>query len=133
MTLGSLIFARLLSRSSLRPPVRKAFSASAKTSLLQKGLEMELILVDDGSREGSLKEMLKIKQRRENTKVVKLKRNFGAVHASKTGLPFVTGVCFITLAADLQESPALVLTMVDKWLEGANWTHCWVFRSSLFV
>ena len=97
---------------------------SIETSLREKGLEMELILVDDGSRDGSLKEMLKIKHRRENTKVVKLTRNFGAVHASKTGLQFVTGDCFITLAADLQEPPALVLAMIDKWIEGAKFIIC---------
>jgi dolichol-phosphate mannosyltransferase len=85
---------------------------------------MELIFVDDGSGDGSLDELLKIKKRREATKVIKLTRNFGAVHASKTGLQFVTGDCFLTLAADLQDSPELILSMVDKWLEGGKFIIC---------
>jgi glycosyltransferase involved in cell wall biosynthesis len=92
--------------------------------LLEKKVEMELIFVDDGSTDGSLKELLKIKERRESTRVIKLTRNFGAAHAGKAGLQFVTGDCFLTLAADLQDSPELILDMVDKWLQGAKFIIC---------
>ena len=44
---------------------------------------MELIFVDDGSGDDSLKKLIAFKQKRENTKVVKLTRNFGAVLACK--------------------------------------------------
>src|SRR5438874_343330 len=92
--------------------------------LLEKNVEMELIFVDDGSGDRSLQELLKIKQRRQSTKIIKLTRNFGAAHAGKTGLQFVTSDCFVTLAADLQDSPELILTMVDRWLEGAKFVIC---------
>lgn len=92
--------------------------------LLGKGLQLELIFVDDGSRDGSLKELLKIKQERESTKIIKLTRNFGAVHASKAGLQFASGDCFLALAADLQDPPELIPRMVDKWLEGAKFIIC---------
>ena len=92
--------------------------------LLEKNVEMELIFVDDGSGDGSLAELLKIKKQRENTKVVKLTRNFGAVHASKTGTGFVTGDCWVMLAADLQDPPDLIPAMVDKWLQGAKFVIC---------
>jgi glycosyltransferase involved in cell wall biosynthesis len=95
-----------------------------ETRLLEKNVEMELIFVDDGSGDGSLKELLKIKQRRESTRVIKLTKNFGSVHASKTGFQFVTGDCFMILAADLQEPPELILSMVDKWLLGAKFIIC---------
>ncbi|MBM7866624.1 glycosyltransferase [Heliobacterium gestii] len=81
-------------------------------------LELELIFVDDGSTDRSLQELMTIKLKREKTKIIKLSRNFGAVHASKTGYRFVTGDCFIVLAADLQDPPELILKMVRKWLEG---------------
>ena len=92
-----------------------------ENNLLEKGMEMELIFVDDGSGDNSLGELLKIKKQRANTQVIKLTRNFGAVHASKTGFRFVTGDCFLTLAADLQDPPELILQMVEKWQAGAKY------------
>jgi len=56
--------------------------------------------------------------------VIKLTRNFGAVHASKTGFRYVTGDCFIILAADLQDPPELILKMVDHWLQGSKFVIC---------
>src|SRR5438067_671218 len=95
-----------------------------ETRLMEKNVGMELIFVDDGSGDNSLMELFKIKQRRPSTKVVKLTRNFGAVHASKTGLQLVTGDCFVMLAADLQDPPELIATMVEKWLQGAKFVIC---------
>ena len=59
---------------------------------------MELIFVDDGSGDESMIELMKIKQQRPDTRVVKLTRNFGAVHACKVGLNYVTGDCTMWLA-----------------------------------
>lgn len=87
-------------------------------------IELELIFVDDGSGDGSFGELVKIKAKREATKLVKLSRNFGAVHASKTGLQFVTGDCFLILAADLQDPPMLILEMARRWLGGSKFVTC---------
>ena len=43
---------------------------SIENRLIEKNVEMELIFVDDGSGDGSLKELLKIKKRRQSTKVI---------------------------------------------------------------
>jgi len=90
-------------------------------SLQKKDVELELIFVDDGSGDNSLGELLKIKKQHVNTRVIKLTRNFGSVHASKTGFKFVTGDCFLILAADLQDPPELILQMVEKWQAGAKY------------
>jgi dolichol-phosphate mannosyltransferase len=92
--------------------------------LLDLGVELELIFVDDGSQDGSFGELAKIKAARPATRLVKLSRNFGAVHASKTGLQFVTGDCFLVLAADLQDPPPLILDMVRRWQAGAKFVTC---------
>jgi polyisoprenyl-phosphate glycosyltransferase len=92
--------------------------------LLQKSMQLELIFVDDGSGDCSLEELRKIKQQRAETKVIKLTRNFGAIHASKTGFHFVTGDCFMILAADLQDPPELILEMVQRWLNGTKYVVC---------
>lgn len=98
--------------------------SNVEQKLRNDNIEMELILVDDGSEDASLAELLKIKDQRPATKVIKLTRNFGAVHASKTGLQFVTGDCFLILAADLQDPPELILDMVEKWSRGRKFIIC---------
>jgi dolichol-phosphate mannosyltransferase len=79
---------------------------------------MELIFVNDGSRDTSLEELVKIKRARPATKIVNLSRNFGAVAASKTGFNYVTGNAFTILAADLQDPPIQIFYMVEHWLKG---------------
>lgn len=86
--------------------------------LARHGVELQLIFVNDGSRDGSQQELLAIKQLRPDATIIKLSRNFGAVHASRTGFHFVEGDAFIILAADLQDPPELLLEMVPHWLEG---------------
>lgn len=92
--------------------------------LAERGLGLELIFVDDGSRDHSFAALREIKRRRPATKVVRLTRNFGAVHASKTGFRFVTGDGFMILAADLQDPPELILEMADRWRQGAKFVIC---------
>jgi polyisoprenyl-phosphate glycosyltransferase len=92
--------------------------------LKERQLALELIFVDDGSGDESLVELMKIKQVRPATKVIKLTRNFGSVAASKTGFRFVTGDCFCILAADRQDPVAKVLEMVDCWLAGEKFVVC---------
>lgn len=93
-------------------------------SLGEKGLGLELIFVDDGSPDRSLSVLLEFKRLRPATRIIKLTRNFGAVHASKTGMRFVTGDCFLILAADLQDPPALIVEAAARWLDGAKYVIC---------
>ena len=86
--------------------------------------ELELIFVDDGSGDHSLNKLLEIKQARPDTRVIKLSRNFGAVSASKTGIRFVSGDCFLILAADLQDPPELIFSLVQRWVAGSKYVIC---------
>ena len=72
----------------------------------------------------SLSLLLKFKEKRPETKVVKLTRNFGATKCTKAGLSFVTGDAFVILAADLQDPPELILDMSERWLSGAKFIIC---------
>ncbi|HZY20074.1 MAG TPA: glycosyltransferase family 2 protein [Ramlibacter sp.] len=92
--------------------------------LAGRGVALELIFVDDGSKDRSLELLLEFRQRRPATKVVKLTRNFGAVHCSKTGFRFVTGDAFMIVAADLQDPPSLIVDMVERWEQGAKFVIC---------
>jgi polyisoprenyl-phosphate glycosyltransferase len=92
--------------------------------LQAEGMELELIFVDDGSGDNSFVELLKIREQRPATRIVKLARNFGSYHAIKTGLRLVTGDCFTYLAADLQDPPDLILEMAQRWREGSKYVVC---------
>lgn len=93
---------------------------AVEARLHERDMGLELIFVDDGSGDNSFAELIKIKQRRPATKIIKLTRNFGAIHATKTGFRFVTGDCFMNLAADLQDPPDLILQVVEPWLAGSK-------------
>ncbi len=91
-----------------------------ETRLHERDMGLELIFVDDGSGDNSFGELMKIKERRPATKIIKLTRNFGAIHATKTGFRFVTGDCFMNLAADLQDPPDLILQVIEPWQRGSK-------------
>ena len=97
---------------------------TVEKKLLELEVELELIFVDDGSGDGSFGELVKIKSQRPATRLVKLSRNFGAVHSSKTGYQFVTGDGFLVIAADLQDPPELIIEMTRRWLAGSKFVMC---------
>ncbi len=97
---------------------------SVERRLTESGLDLELIFVDDGSLDASWSELLKIRQRRPETVLVQLSRNFGMPQAVKAGAAFVTGNCFVILAADLQDPPDLIPEMAHRWLAGASFVIC---------
>jgi dolichol-phosphate mannosyltransferase len=93
-------------------------------ALAARNAQLEVIFVDDGSGDGSFATLMRIKNLRPATKVIKLTRNFGALAASKVGFGYVTGDCFTILAADLQDPVEKVLEMVDRWLAGSKFVIC---------
>src|SRR5579864_7423299 len=62
-----------------------------ETTFAAKDVALEVIFVDDGSEDNSLRELLLLRDRLTQAKVVKLARNFGAVSAHRAGLKFVNG------------------------------------------
>lgn len=122
MATVSIVVAVYYNELSLAPLFEELLKVEA--TLASNSHALELIFVDDGSGDNSLRELLLIKSRRPQTKVVKLTRNFGAVHASKTGFRFVTGDCFIVLAADLQDPPELIPELVQHWQAGNKFVLC---------
>ncbi|MEP7097599.1 MAG: glycosyltransferase family 2 protein [Dokdonella sp.] len=92
--------------------------------LATQGAQLELILVDDGSGDGSYSELLQIQRRFQRTTVCKHTRNFGALVALKTALANATGDCLVILSADLQDPPELIEEMVAKWKAGRKYVIC---------
>lgn len=100
------------------PLLHERLTAVENTLMELHGVRLQLIFVNDGSRDGSQLALVRIKEERPDAVVVRLSRNFGAVHASRTGFRFVEGGAFVILAADLQDPPELLLEMVPRWLAG---------------
>ncbi|MDZ7957119.1 MAG: glycosyltransferase family 2 protein [Aulosira sp. DedQUE10] len=80
--------------------------------------EVELCLVNDGSRDRSLQMMRDLHQKDPRVVYLSLARNFGHQIAVTAGLNFVRGQVVVILDADLQDPPELIPDMVEKWRQG---------------
>ena len=80
--------------------------------------EFELLFVNDGSRDNTLKIIKELRQKDERICYVDFSRNFGKEIAMIAGLDYATGDCVIIMDADLQDPPELVPKMVELWEQG---------------
>lgn len=80
--------------------------------------DYELILVDDGCKDNSYQEAMKLREIDNNVKVIKLSRNFGQHVAIYAGLEHISGDCAAVISADLQDPPSLLVEMVEKYKQG---------------
>ena len=87
--------------------------------------EYEIVFVDDGSRDGSLQELLQLKKSDPCIKIVTFTRNFGQMAAMLAGFKEASGDAIINISADLQDPVELIPQMVGKWLEGAETVICY--------
>ena len=78
----------------------------------------ELICVNDGSRDGSLKLLLALREQDPRVKVVDFSRNFGHQVAITAGADFAEGDAVIVMDADLQDPPSVIEEMIARWREG---------------
>jgi len=85
-----------------------------------EGLEFELVLVDDGSQDGSVALMERLAATDPRVRVVYLSRNFGHQTALTAGLDHAGGDAIVMLDADLQDPPELIVKMVDHWRAGCD-------------
>ncbi len=80
-------------------------------ALINSGLEYEVIFVDDGSSDNTIK---KIRENIDgNITLIELKRNFGQTAAMKAGIDLAGGEYIATLDGDLQNDPEDLLMMLD--------------------
>ena len=85
------------------------------------GYALELVFVDDGSRDRSLEILLAFAaQHPREIKIVKLTRNFGQTPAIQAGLRHARGDCVGIISADLQEPCESLVEMIKAWEGGAK-------------
>ena len=84
------------------------------------GLPFELVLVDDGSSDGSPLILDRLAANDPRVRVVALSRNFGHQTALTAGLDHARGDAVVMLDADLQDPPELIPKMLDHWRAGCD-------------
>ncbi len=80
--------------------------------------DVELILVNDGSRDRSLAFLRDLHEKDPQVCYLSFARNFGHQIAVTAGLNFVRGDAIIILDADLQDPPELIPALVEQWKQG---------------
>lgn len=94
------------------------FFAAIEPVLQSVTASYEIICIDDGSKDNTLRILMQHNQRDARIKVLSLSRNFGKDTALSAGLDYSTGQAVIPIDADLQDPPRLIPRMVEKWREG---------------
>lgn len=84
----------------------------------QTGEQWELVLVDDGSTDGSTAKIREMGEQDARIRPVIFARNFGHQIAVTAGLDYARGEAVVIIDADLQDPPELILEMIAKWKEG---------------
>ena len=78
----------------------------------------EVICVNDGSRDGTLEALLAMRAMRPHVRVIDLSRNFGKEAALTAGIDAARGEAVIPIDADLQDTPELIVRLVQEWNRG---------------
>jgi glycosyltransferase involved in cell wall biosynthesis len=90
------------------------------------GHSWEIVLVDDGSRDGSLAVLQEFAQKDiDHVRVVSFRRNFGQTAAIAAGIDYAKGDIIILLDADLQNDPQDIPAMLAKLDEGYDLVSGW--------
>lgn len=78
----------------------------------------ELVLVDDGSRDGSTDIIRDLAAKDKRIRAVIFARNFGHQIAVSAGMDYARGDAVVVIDADLQDPPEVILDLIEKWKEG---------------
>ncbi|MDZ7841089.1 MAG: glycosyltransferase family 2 protein [Gammaproteobacteria bacterium] len=87
----------------------------------------EVLFVDDGSSDGSLDKLRRIRESDETVKLISFRKNFGQTAALSAGFDHAEGEVVITLDADLQNDPADIPLLLKKIDEGYDLVSGWRF------
>jgi glycosyltransferase involved in cell wall biosynthesis len=82
------------------------------------GLRYEIVLVDDGSVDGSFAVMQDLAARDPHLKAVRLRKNYGQSAAMQAGIDYSTGDVLVTLDGELQNDPADIPMLLERLREG---------------
>jgi polyisoprenyl-phosphate glycosyltransferase len=88
------------------------------STLTSCGMTLEIIVVDDGSRDRTFDCVREMACKDARIKGLRFTRNFGKEAALLAGLAAATGEAVVTIDSDLQHPPQLIPTMIEEWHKG---------------
>ncbi len=116
----SLFLPVLNEEDNLRP-----MHAKISEALNSLGKTAEVIYVDDGSTDNSLKVLREISAKDSLVRVISLRRNYGQTAAMSAGIDAALGQILIPMDADLQNDPNDIIRLLDKLNEGYDVVSGW--------
>ena len=98
---------------------------SIGTTLASAEMSFELIMVDDGSTDGTIDLLCELQKTTPFMRILQLRRNFGQTAAMAAGFDYARGEVIVPLDGDLQNDPADIPRMVHKLHEGYDVVSGW--------
>ncbi len=92
----------------------------AAVLLSRPDYQIEVLFIDDGSRDRSWELVCGICARDTRFRGIRLSRNYGSHVALSAGFGFADADCVATLACDLQDPPETILKFLERWRQGAR-------------
>ena len=91
-------------------------------------VSVEIILIDDGSRDGSWNEIVRLTQQNERVRGIRFRRNFGKAAALTAGMQAARGDLIMMMDADLQDDPAEIPHFIARLDDGFDVVNGWKQR-----
>jgi dolichol-phosphate mannosyltransferase len=99
-------------------------SVAGVLKTLENKYDYSITFVNDGSFDNSLEELKSIEKLDANVKIINFTRNFGQVSALIAGFENSDSDLLVSISADMQDPPELILQMINKWEEGFRVVAC---------
>lgn len=100
--------------------ISRLFERLDEVSRALDRVDVEYVLVDDGSRDDTFAQATEIARGRKGVTVLRLARNYGSHAAIAAGLSNSHGDCALFIAGDLQDPPQIIPGMLAKWRSGSK-------------